>query len=142
MEDEIIIRPKDIISFGVQGSKFVISAKAEDSLIKLMETKAMLEEQLNAVKDAIVEAGLAIDPDWSGVIGSRVNASYRPFGVRYMITDPDKAKGFYTTKTQLTADVKKIDAYIKKNRSLPEGVTENVRKKSLTLSLSSNLLED
>lgn len=136
MNDVITIKPNDINLLAEESGKAVISPKAEESLVKLINIYKHLGEVIDIVKKNIEKSGLEIDEGFTGVVGEKVGITYRPFGEKYTYTDFDKARAFLREKSYVKVDTTLVDAYRKQHKKLPEGIAENERIKSIVFSLS------
>ena len=134
--NEIIVRPEEIKALAKEGGKLVFKKEAEESLIKLLELQSLINEQVELVKSAIIEAGTSIDASFLGVRGERVKASYRFFGPKYTYSlgDVSVASPFLEKVEFYKVIPEKVEAYLEEVGELPPGIKEKARTKSLVIS--------
>lgn len=132
-KDLIIINKKEITSFVTEGGKLVFKSSAEDDLLKLLNAIDYLKDQLELVKKSIAEAGQSITKDFKGVVGSKLRVLYKKSGDRFSYDRLNPPADFLKEITFHKVDPEKIDAFIKENKKLPDGITENVREPKLII---------
>jgi len=131
--NEIVIKIDEVKNLSKEGGKFVFKRDAEEQLNKLLELQEFINEQVEIAKKAIIEAGTAIDEDFSGAIGENISANYRYYGDRYGYNNVHTAKPFLKEITFYKVDPEKIDNYLEEVGELPEGVVFKERTKSLSI---------
>lgn len=129
-----------------EGGKYVFKREAEEAILKLMELRDAIDEQISKVKEDITRAGLSIDPSFKGVVGHNVKAIYRVFGEKYDYElgnrDDLFMLGFLKKNEQYKVDSKKVDEYFKAHNKLPDGVRVKERAPVISLTRSTKQLND
>ena len=135
---EIVIRPDEITSLAAEGGKLLFKREASENLAKLLRLQKLVEEAVNGAKEAIIEAGVALDPGFSGVHGDEVSATYRFFGDKFKNADTDIAMPFLKKVEFYKVDSKKVEEYLEEVGELPAGILPKGRTKSLVFRLKGN----
>ena len=133
--NEIIIRPDEITSLAVEGGKLLFQREASENLAKLLRIQKLINDAVESAKEAIIEAGLAIDTGFSGVHGDEVSATYRFFGDKYKNIDTEIAKPFLKEVKYYKVDSDKVEEYLEEVGELPAGIEPKGRTKSLVFRL-------
>ena len=132
----IIVDRREVAALADKGGELVFNVKAEDALIKLFEMERVIAEALAQAKNAIAEAGLKYNPNFTSVQGDKVKAGYRFYGAVYKLDEAhlkDLPVEFYKTKVTHSPETKAIDEYLKTNKQLPLGINAAERSKTLSL---------
>jgi len=137
MKDLITINPKDIGILQNEGGQLLFKKKAEDSLIKLLMIKEMIDSAIDNAKLQIAEAGMALDPGFKGIEGEKIRVGYRRFGEKYEYDwkKKDELGAFLTKKEYYKVNSDKVDEYLTEVGEMPDGITEKDREKVLTIKL-------
>lgn len=142
--NSITIDLNNINNLAREGSKFVFTPHAEEAILQLLEVRDLIEEKIKEVEDEIARAGLSIDESFSGVVGTKLTASYRTYGEKYTyelgMRDELLSQGWLkqnVTHKVVSADV---DKYFNKEGKLPEGVVPKPRAPKLSFSKRSDKL--
>lgn len=132
---KLTIELKDLISLGEDGKTFFFNPKAEASIAQLLQLQAKVEETIQKVKKSIAEEGLKETPAFNGVRGSKVRASYRPFGAAYKITAKDVEKtlspDLFNKSITYRPNTEGINAYVETKGGLPSGIDRVEREKQI-----------
>ena len=134
-KDLITIDPKEMTAFVEEGGKFLFRPKAEEAIIKLHETIAMLQALEDQIKEKIAQMGVALNPNFKGVKGDKVSCIYRKYGEKYKYDWKllNQAKPFLTEKIYYKVDSDKVDKYVQEVKELPEGIVEAPREPVLRI---------
>ena len=130
---EIVVKTDEVRNLAKEGGKFVFKRDAEKQLNKLLELQEFINEQVEIAKEAIIEAGTAIDETFGGAIGEEISANYRYYGNRYEYSDVQTAKPFLKEITFYKVDPKKVDEYMEEVGEIPPGIRHKERTKSLSI---------
>ena len=138
METNIVINKEEILALAKEGESLVLSPKGEESLLKLITIKKFIDETLEQVKEKIVEKGLDIDPDFKGVVGQNIRASYRYTDsvYTYRKSEIDLAEPFLKKVEYYKVDSEKVEKYEQETGDLPEGIFYKDRTKKLVIKVS------
>lgn len=128
--DIVKVDKTEIAKLKVEAGKLVLTQKAENELIKLLDLKDYIDEVVEEVKNTISKSALSLYPEFKGVVGENLRAVYRNYGDKYETDNTEFLKTIITQRI----DSDKIDEYIKVNGNLPEGVKKKERVKKLTIS--------
>lgn len=112
------------------------SKEGEDLLAEFFTLKQKVLETEALIKEKIEKKGCELNPDFSGIEGDKVRVSYHQYGAKYQISAENITAippQFY--KTKYTPNSTVIDTYFRENHSLPEGISQAQRKKSIRVSL-------
>lgn len=133
---KIVIDTDEILLDANSAGEFVLKAEAEEHLVRLIEVKEKVDKVLDAVKKKLEKQGTDVNPHFSGVRGDRVKVGYSAHGAMYSVGDIDKIpQEFYTVKKSYSLRSADIKRFVTENKKLPDGVIENDRKKSVSISL-------
>lgn len=118
------------------GSDIQLTPDAEEKLIQLLDIQAKVEEAVKTVKANLEQAGLEIDPNFKSAHSDKIRIGYRYFGSQYAVDESRVSElptEVYETKTSYSVNKKGLDAYLKQHESLPLGIVEKDRKKTITI---------
>lgn len=132
----ITIKPKDIVRLQDDASTLVFNPEAEKALLQLLDLQAMVAVAVGAVKNAIVEQGLAYNPNFTSVGGDQIKANFSYAGAKYKI-NAEEVKRFrppyFVPKTTYSIDSKLVEKYEMKHKGrLPKGIVKAERNKNLS----------
>ncbi len=137
----LTVKYTDLQALVEEGKMIIVTPKAENALVALLELQEKVEEAIDQAKKIIEEKSLALNPNFSSVRSDKVRVFYRAHGAKFAI-DESKVhflpKETYTvnTKVSYVPDVKVLDQYAKEHKGLyPDGIIIRERKKSLSISL-------
>lgn len=116
-----------------EANRFIFKPSAEQSLITLHQTIVRLQELEEHVKQAISEAGRALNPNFKGVIGENVKCIFRKFGTKYEYDWKNKPEEFLKKKEYYSVNTDLVDKYIKEVGELPTGITIAPREEKLSI---------
>lgn len=135
-KDLIVINPKEMTLLAEEGGKFLFKPKAEAQILKLHETIVMLQALEESIKEKIGEMGKALNPNFKGVKGDKVNCIYRKYGAKYEYDWKQKntCLPFLKEKVYYSVDGDKVDKYLKEVKELPTGIMEKDREEKLSIS--------
>jgi len=117
-----------------------LSAKAEKTLLKLLEIQKQVEDAIDGAKKKLEETALKINPNFQSIQADNVKVYYRAFGSRYFIEEENLSQvpaEMYEKKviTKYSANAKEIEKFVKEKGGLPFGVKEAEREKQLVFGL-------
>lgn len=121
------------------GKDILFTPGAEKALIELMELEATVAAALDDARHQIEEKGLAINQNFTGVVGDNVKVGYRYFGSKYRITPgyEQELLEHYPNMVERTVKVsligKAVEAFQKESGSIPMGIDSIDRKKQITI---------
>lgn len=133
---ELVIKTDNLPQLINGGDRILVAPDGEQLIIRLLELQTVVENAVQMVKDKLAAGMEAIDPDLSSVNSDMVKILYRVYGSKYNLDEnvaPMIDPKFYTMKTSYTPNASEIDKYFSETGSLPNGVTLNDRKKSLSI---------
>jgi hypothetical protein len=131
---KLTIDLKDIVKLAADGQTFVMNPDAEKSIVSLLEAQANIEQAIETIKQKIVEQGTAINENFTGVRGGRIQASYRPYGAEYAIEAEIVINpAFVERKTTNSLKTDAVKEYVKENGITPIGIKRVERKKTLSI---------
>ena len=128
---KLTIDTDTIIKLKQDGKKFCLEAESEEAIVELLKLQQTIAEAIDEVKTKVVEAGLEISPDFTGVRGDKVRVMYRYHGSAYKLDHTmlnSINEKFYTKSVRYAPNSKEIEAYAKTEKKLPEGVVPNVER--------------
>lgn len=134
-ETNITINLNEMTALAKEGENFLFKPSAEESLLTLHQTIVRLQELEESVKQAIGEAGRALNPNFKGVIGENVKCIFRKYGAKYEYDWKNKegALPFLKRKEYFSVDADKVDKYVKEVGEYPSGIIENSREEKLSI---------
>ena len=137
MKNIIKVDINELATFAEEGGKLVFKQSAEDNIVKLLQLKKLIDDALEKVKADIEEAGKKISPDFKGVVGQQVKAIYRTFGEKYTYDKDklDEASAYLKEIVWRKVKSDEVNAYVKKNDKLPNGIIEKDRKPKISISV-------
>jgi len=137
MENIIKIDTNELTAFAEEAGKFVFKQSAEENLLKLLKLKKLIDDALEKAKADIEEAGKKISPDFKGVVGQQIKAIYRSFGEKYTYNKEKVIEASPYLKEIIWRKVKsdEVNAYVKANDKLPEGIIEKDRQPKISISV-------
>ena len=137
MDDEIIIKPKEIVALSEKAGKLVFDKGADEALAKLLEWQNKINEIVTQVAFKIEEAGISLSPDFKGVLGGKTKAVRRLYGDKYTYDKSrrDIVKPYLKTITFYKPDSELVENYKENKGKLPDGIIEKEREPKLKLSL-------
>lgn len=138
MNNEIVVRvnPVELVQLQHDSGELVFNPAAEDALIKLLEIQKAVDGAVEAAKAEIERTALKFNENFSSIRGNKIKVNYSAAGAKYK--DAGTAKNhrgkFWTKKTTWGLNTKAIDEYRAKNYSLPTGIVEVARRKTIRFS--------
>ncbi len=135
--DIITIDKKAILNFAQEGGQLIFKKEAEEHLLKLLEIKEFIDNELEKVKVQIEMAGKSISPDFKGVIGKKVKAIYRLFGEKYAYdkTLIEVARPYLKEFTVRKVISELVEETVEKTGRLPKGIIEKERSPKLSITI-------
>lgn len=130
------------------GKDIILTPKAEDGLIKLLELKEMVDNAMSTAKKMIEEAALNFNPNFSSVQSDKVKIGYRFFGGKYAVQDGFDGRSLpaelveVETKIVYKLNTKAVDKFAKTHGSLPLGIVVIPRNKQITIKRIEEALQD
>lgn len=131
---KITIDTDDILLAANAAGDFVFDGTTEEHLALLLDTQERLNKVIEQVKKNIETKGLEISPSFTGVRGDQIKVAYSAHGALYKIDDINKVPPtFYTQKVSYSIDTGAVTKFKEDSGKLPDGIVENARKKSVTI---------
>ena len=125
---------ENIVKLEADGKTFVFNPDAEDSIEKLFRTQAAIEKALDNIAKEVKKQGEAINPNFKGVRGTKIQASNRFYGSEFRLDpeiDPSEIDPKYVNKsvryTPNTEELKSLP------NPLPKGIIKIRREKQISL---------
>ena len=125
---------ENIVKLEADGKTFVFNPDAEDSIEKLFKTQAAIENAIQNIASEIKKQGEAINPNFKGVRGTKIQASNRFYGSEFRLdpaVDPESINPKYVNKsvryTPNTEELKSLP------NPLPKGIIKIKREKQISL---------
>lgn len=112
------------------------SKEGEDVLAEFFTLKKKVLETEALIKEKIKQKGRERNPDFNGIEGSKVKVAYSPYGMKYQLAPEHIDKippQFY--KAKYSPNTAAIDTFYREHHSLPEGISQAPRKKSIRVTL-------
>lgn len=130
----------EIMELGEKAKKLVFKPEFEDQLAKLLEFQNLINETVDMVKKEIQRSGDSLMPNFTGITGTKIKCTNRAFGSVYKIVDISKVDPSFVNAIEYTTKrnnpiTETIDQYKELMGELPEGIEENARVKSCSISL-------
>ncbi len=128
-----------IVKLKQDGKKFLLEAESEEAIVELLKIQEDIALAISEMKETVVEKGLELSPDFTGVRGDRVRVMYRYYGSPYkldstMLNSIDER--FYTKSVRYSPNSKEVDKFAKEAKKLPLGIVPNVdRAKQVSVTL-------
>ena len=126
----------NIIKLEADGKTFVFNPDAEDSIEKLFIAKEKIERAIENISQEIKKQGEALNPNFGGVRGDKVQASNRFYGSEYRLdpdVEPSEIDQKYVNKsvryTPNTSELKTLTG------DLPNGIIKIRREKQISIKL-------
>lgn len=115
------------------GDKFIVSAEAEDALIRLIELKQQIAEVEDAIKQSLSDSMRSLN--CVKIEGESVKVTRRFYGDRFELFDPELAvsQGMAEKEIKYKPDAKMIANFQKETGELPDGVKLRERTESVTI---------
>jgi len=137
MKGIITINTNAIVQLSKEGGELLWRPEAREQLIKFLKLEKFIQELKEQIKKKIVESALQLMPEaqFTGIKDPEISCLYRAYGGKYQITDQQMAMPFLKKEVRYVIDTKKVEDYIRKNGTLPEGIAERERSKTLSISL-------
>ena len=136
-ENVLTVNVDEIGVLTEEGGSLVFSPKAEESILRLLEIKNLVDDALEFVKSKIKEEGLKISDGFKGVTGEKISCISRKYGSKYGYS-PDRlteAMQFIDETTKLNVNTDKVDKFIKENGALPLGIYETDRENQISITM-------
>lgn len=134
---KLTIDLENVVKLASDGKTFALNPDAEESIVKLLELQEKVEHAISVVKASIAEQGTNLNQGFSGVRGSRIQASYRNYGQVYSFEHSDASgvdPSYYTKSITYRPNTKSIEDYQDSHGALPPGIVLNEgRKKSVSI---------
>ena len=138
METDIVIKKQEILDIAKIGENLVLSPKGEEAFIKLLNLQKFIDDTVVEVKEKIVENALNLDPDFKGIVGESIRATYRYTDsvYTYSKSEIDIAEPFLKKVEYYKVDSEKVEQYEQEVGDLPEGIYFKDRTKKLVIKLN------
>lgn len=111
-----------------------LSPDGEKALVKLLDIQEQVDQAITKAKEILEIKALAIDPNFTAIVGDEVKVSYRYYGAKYYIED-DKVDqvpvDLYKVTKRYSVKTKELEQYIEEKNGIPVGIREVERKKAL-----------
>lgn len=134
---KITIDTDEVKKLTTDSKNILLSPEAENSILALLDIQEQIELAIDEAKKSIEEEALKLNPNFSSVKSDKVKVFYRAYGARFLIDESKLEQlpvDFYTKVTKISANTKAIEKYEKENETVPDGVIETERKKSISIS--------
>ena len=117
-----------------------LSARAEKTLLKLLEIQKQVEDAIIEAKKKLEETALKINPNLQSIQADKVKVWYRAYGSRYLIDESNLQNvplEMYETKvvTKYSVKAKEVEKFANEKGNLPLGIREVERQKQLVFGL-------
>lgn len=137
-KQKIVIEYEALQSLIEEGKNITTTPKAEAAIVAILTLQEEVEAAIDEAKRVISEAALKINPNFSSIRSDKVKIGYKTYGQKYAIDEsklPSIPEECYSKKVVIAPNSKAIEAYLEKNKVVPEGVVEKIRTKSLSIAL-------
>ncbi len=134
--NQLTIDLEDVVRLEADGKTFVFNPDAEESIAKLLALQEQVENALSTIKQTIGKQGTDLSSGFTGVRGSKVQASYRHYGQPYKLDVAnigDLDPKFYSKSVTYRPNTKNIEDYQDSTGVLPTGVIVNEREKVVSI---------
>lgn len=113
-----------------KAERFAQDREAQEALVQLLNAQKEINDLVDSVKNSLKTSLEASKLDF--VEGDLVKVATYESGVRYVLTDQDKAP---PEVLEVKLSPKAVEAYRENNSKLPDGVEEKPRGKTIRITL-------
>lgn len=121
-----------------EADQIFFDPKAEETLVELLTIQQKIEDAIKEAKARLEKTALEINPNFTSIQSDKIKVFYRAYGSRFYL-DTDRInvvdKDLYSKKVSYSINTKELNAWIKEKKSIPDGVIEAERKKSLSITI-------
>jgi len=134
---KITVDLENIKNLVTDSKDIFLDPKAEDTIIELLDLQETVNNAVDEAKKLLEGEALKLNPNFSSIRSDKIKVFYRAYGARFLI-DQSKLeqlpKELYSTEIKVKAVIKEIEKYEKENETLPDGIIEKDRTKSISIS--------
>lgn len=132
--DDLVFSPKKINLLVKEGADIVFTPEAEKAINTLLEMEDRIMEAKALLKQKIIEKGRSLYKDFHGVKGNTIK-TYIKTNDKYTLdrTKKPKLQNFLKTISFQKLDQEKVKEYVSRNKSLPDGISENKISETLVI---------
>lgn len=134
----MIIEIEKLNDLVCNADKIVLSADGENVIIQLLTLEKQIEQGIKTAKMMIEKKVIELNPNLKSITSDNLRISYRQYGAKYRIEDSffDKLDpSFYKVSKRYDVVAEEVEKYCEEHKSLPIGINEIERPKSLSFSL-------
>ena len=126
----------EILKLEKDGESIIFDPKAEGAIVRLLEIQREVDGAVEYLKGEIERQALEFNPNFTGLKGSKIKINYSASGAKYKDTGEVKfhREKFWTKKVTWSLNSKAVDEYKQKFYTLPKGIAEVNRKKTIRIS--------
>lgn len=117
-----------------EAGKIALTPEAEVEIAKLVELRRVVDEAWDAARQRIAASAQQVNPHFSSIHGEKYVLYYKARGPKYTLDASQLAyipDAFYATKTSYQVNAKQVEKFASEKGSLPVGIRENDRQKTI-----------
>lgn len=133
---QISIDTDEVKKLTTSAGDILLSASAEDSVLRLLELKETVDMALSQLKATLEEEALKISDNFQSIRGEHIKVSYRSFGPKYELDEAFIEKlpeELVERRIKYSLNSQVLKQYIKDRRKLPLGITPTDRRKVIVI---------
>lgn len=134
----MIIEIENINELVCDADKIVLSNDGEKAIIQLLKLQKQIEQALTTAKMMVEKKALELNPNLKSITSDNLRISYRQYGSKYRIDESFFEKldpSFYKIRKAYDVVADEVEKYCEEHKSLPIGINEVDRPKTLSFSL-------
>lgn len=134
----MIIEIEKLNDLVCESDKIVLSNDGENVIIELLKMEKQVEQAIKTAKMMIEKKALELNPNLKSITSDNLKISYRQYGAKYRIDESffDKLDpSFYKVSKRYDVVADEVEKYCEEHKSLPIGINEIERPKSLSFAL-------
>ena len=134
----MIIEIEKLNDLVCDADKIVLSNDGEKSIIQLLKLQKQIEQAIITAKMMVEKKALELNPNLKSITSDNLRISYRQYGSKYKIDESFFEKldpSFYKVTKRYDVIADEVEKYTEDHKSLPIGINEIERPKSLSFSL-------
>lgn len=121
--------------------KIFLTPEGEKTLEGLLAIQKQVEAAIEEAKSRLEAAALKINPNFSSIQADKIKVYYREYGSKYYIDETQKdlvPDGLISQKVSYSVDSKAVEKWVDDKGTMPTGIKEVERKKTISFSLKNN----
>lgn len=121
--------------------KIFLTPEGEKTLEGLLAIQKQVEAAIEEAKSRLEAAALKINPNFSSIQADKIKVYYREYGSKYYVDETQKdlvPDGLISQKVSYSVDSKAVEKWVDDKGTMPTGIKEVERKKTISFSLKNN----